>query len=60
MLDFILNHERNGLKNIADYDLELLDVFLSNYGLPHQQWWVHIILVKTESRFAVPTETASR
>ena len=42
VLDFVLNHDKFGLINIDGYGLKLFDMFLGDYGLPHQQWCVHI------------------
>ena len=47
-LDFILDDESKGLGSIGGYGFEIFDVFLGDYGLPHQQWHVHITMVKSE------------
>ena len=47
-LDFILDDEQKGLSSINGYGFKIFDVFLGDYGLPHQQWHVHIIMVNSE------------
>ena len=60
VLDFVLNHDKFGLSNIDGYGLKLFDMFLGDYGLPHQQWRVHIILVEEQCGGATAAHTAVR
>ena len=47
-LDFILDDEQKGLSSINGHGFKIFDVFLGDYGLPHQQWHVHTIMVNSE------------
>ena len=43
-----MDDEQKGLSSINGYGFEIFDVFLGDYGLPHQRWCVYIIMVKPE------------
>ena len=49
MLQVILYDENLGLSKIAGYGSQVHEIFFGDYGLSHQQWHVHIIMVRVEN-----------
>ena len=48
-MQVILYDENLGLSKIAGYGSQMHEIFFRDYGLSHQQWHVHIIMVRVEN-----------
>ena len=48
-MQVILYDENLGLSKIAGYGSQVHGIFFGDYGLSHQQWHVHIIMVRVEN-----------